>query len=423
MDKNLKQLARLQHMINSAGVGTWEWNLQTGELRLNEVWARLIGYTLAELHPISIQTWIDHVHPDDYHQVNAILERVFKREISEYKCDIRMRHKQGHWLWMRDTGQVFSHTADGKPEWVIGMHVDITDSKLIEQKVNEQQVTLERAQQIGRLGYWTSTLEVDELFWSSKIYKTIGLNEKQTQPCIDLFRSLVHPDDRELFETHMKALINGEGFDFEHRLIRADGTVIWVHQRAEKTALNGRDLYIGTMLNVTPTKQIEMQLTELSQTDELTRIYNRRYLLHRLRQALNNPDEQPAVLALLDIDYFKNINDTYGHDAGDSALVQFSQFLHDNIRTSDVVARTGGEEFVVLMLNTDIDRALSVLQNLMAGIRRLPITLDARTINITSTMGITEIQPTDKDTNKILVRADQALYRGKNNGRNQIVMN
>lgn len=256
MDKALEQLARLQDMIASANAGTWEWNVQTGELRLNDVWASLIGYTLAELEPISYKTWVDHVHPDDYSKSNSVFTQLFNHKTSEYKCDIRMRHKQGHWLWMRDTGRVYSRTADGKPEWVIGMHVDITDTKLNQQKIIEQQVTLERAQDIGRLGYWTATPTVEELYWSSKIYKILGLDESKTTPSVEGFRHIVHPEDLAEFDQQMIRLVKGKEFDFEHRIIRPDGTIIWLHERALTTELNGREMFVGTMQNDTDTNEV-----------------------------------------------------------------------------------------------------------------------------------------------------------------------
>lgn len=422
MDNAQEQLARLKDMIASAQAGTWEWNVQTGELRVNEVWANLIGYSLAELEPINIRTFVKFAHPEDVQRTNALFDQVFANQDETYRNDLRMRHKSGHWIWVRDTGRVYSRTADGQPEWVIGMHVDISDTKQIEQQVLAQQVTLERAQEIGQLGYWTATPKVEELFWSAKIYKILGLDELTTSPSVEGFRELVYPDDQPKFDREMARLVKEKSFDFEHRIIRADGTIVWVHERATVSELNGREMFIGTMQNISATKQIEMRLTELSQTDELTKIYNRRYLMQRLREVVSVANREHSVLALLDIDFFKPINDTHGHDAGDDVLIRFAQYLRDNIRTSDVVARTGGEEFVILMFETDVNQALPLLNDLMQGIRQLPIHVNGQQLSITTTMGVTEILPADNDINEILIRADRALYQGKNDGRDRIVV-
>lgn len=426
MDKSIEKLARLEDIILSAGAATWEWNVQTGELILNETWAKLLGYTLTELEPISIATFQAFTHPDDFKRTNALFERVFANLDEVYQCDLRMRHKHGHWIWVRDTGRVYSRTAEGEPEWVIGMHVDISANKRIEEQVIEQQITLERAQFVGRLGYWTATPNVDELFWSPKIYIILGLDETTDRPSVELFRSLVHPDDLDLFDEKMIALVKGEEFDFEHRIIRPDDDIVWVHERATQTELSGRTMLIGTMQNITDRKTIENRLVELSQTDELTRIYNRRYLLACLREAIekysaDKHGPNSAVLALLDLDNFKAINDQFGHEAGDLVLQKLSSFLSEFVRSSDVVARTGGEEFVILMHDTRLNLALPPLKSMLDGIRQLEFQFSNAPLSISATIGVTEIQPEDNDTSDVLVRADRALYHGKNNGRDQIV--
>ncbi|MCH8501729.1 MAG: diguanylate cyclase [Aliidiomarina sp.] len=425
-DTSLEKLARLEDILHSAGAATWEWNVQTGELILNEMWAQLLGYTLAELEPISIATFQRYSHQDDFAKTTALFERVFANIDNIYHCDLRMRHKNGHWIWVRDTGRVYSRTPTGEPEWVIGMHVDISANKHIEEQVIAQQVTLERAQEIGRLGYWTATPTVEELFWSPKIYRILGLDDQQQQPSVEIFRSLVHPEDLEFFDQQMVSLVNGDEFDFEHRVIRPDGGIVWVHERATQSELNGRIMLVGTMQNITDRKTIETRLTELSQTDELTRIYNRRYLLERLREVISTPPtskkaENPGVLALLDLDHFKAINDTYGHDAGDEVLKALASFLKESVRPSDVVARTGGEEFVVLMFDTTVNQALPTLNHILAGVRQLKFRFDDEPLSISTTIGVTEVAVDDIDTSDVLIRADRALYHGKNNGRDQIV--
>lgn len=376
MDKSIEKLARLEDIILSAGAATWEWNVQTGELILNETWAKLLGYTLTELEPISIATFQAFTHPDDFKKTNAHFERVFANLDEVYQCDLRMRHKDGQF--------------------------------------------------VGRLGYWTATPNVDELFWSPKIYIILGLDETTDRPSVELFRSLVHPDDLDLFDEKMIALVKGEEFDFEHRIIRPDDDIVWVHERATQTELSGHTMLIGTMQNITDRKTIENRLVELSQTDELTRIYNRRYLLASLREAIekygtHTNDSDSAVLALLDLDNFKAINDQYGHEAGDHVLQKLSKFLTEFVRSSDVVARTGGEEFVILMHNTNLHHALPLLENMLDGIRQLEFQFANQPLSISATIGVTEIQPEDNDTSDVLVRADRALYHGKNYGRDQIV--
>jgi PAS domain S-box-containing protein len=126
---------RLESIIEGTHIGTWEWNVQTGETVFNEVWAQIIGHTLNELAPISIKTWETFSHPDDLEQSAELLERHFAGELPYYDYECRMKHKDGHWVWVRDRGRLITRTDDGKPLMMFGTHTDITARKQAEEKI------------------------------------------------------------------------------------------------------------------------------------------------------------------------------------------------------------------------------------------------------------------------------------------------
>lgn len=132
---------RLEEIIWGTNVATWEWNVQTGATRFNERWAEIVGYTLEELSPVSIETWERLAHPEDLKTSEARLEEVFKREVDHYSCEARMRHKNGKWVWVLDRGKVVEWTDGGKPLRMSGTHADITKRK-------EAEI---RSQYLGRL--------------------------------------------------------------------------------------------------------------------------------------------------------------------------------------------------------------------------------------------------------------------------------
>lgn len=123
------QHQRLRYIVDGTGVGTWEWHVQQGELVCNERWAEMIGYTLAELAPLSIHTWNRLVHPDDLKRSEAQLVRHFAREVPYYEQEVRMRHKAGHWVWILDRGGVSTWSASGHPRLMSGTHQDISERK------------------------------------------------------------------------------------------------------------------------------------------------------------------------------------------------------------------------------------------------------------------------------------------------------
>lgn len=120
---------RLASILDGADVGTWEWNVQTGEVVINERWAGIVGYTVEELVPISLATWERLVHPDDFRRSQHLLQLHLAGQSPRYDCEVRMRHKQGRWVWVLDRGRITSRGADGQPLWLRGVHTEITEQK------------------------------------------------------------------------------------------------------------------------------------------------------------------------------------------------------------------------------------------------------------------------------------------------------
>jgi PAS domain S-box-containing protein len=130
---------RLEHILRGTNVGTWEWNVQTGETVFDERWAEIIGYTLEELSPVSIDTWLQHTHPEDLRESNRRLQRCFSGEHAFYECEVRMKHKDGHWVWVLDRGAVATWTEDGKPLRMYGTHQDMTERRHTEEALQKMQ--------------------------------------------------------------------------------------------------------------------------------------------------------------------------------------------------------------------------------------------------------------------------------------------
>ncbi|MBF0227338.1 MAG: response regulator, partial [Desulfobacterales bacterium] len=140
IEQNLEiQKTRLNYIIEGTNVGTWEWNIQTGETIFNEHWAEIIGYKLDEISPVNIETWMKFAHPDDLKISGELLDKHFKGELNYYEFESRMKHKNGDWIWVLDRGKVASWTEDHKPLWMYGTHQDITDRKRADKDLKEAQ--------------------------------------------------------------------------------------------------------------------------------------------------------------------------------------------------------------------------------------------------------------------------------------------
>ena len=130
-----RERQRLEFVIDGSRLGVWEWNIQTHELVLNETWAELIGYSLDELLPYTYATWERLLHPEDIERARDALFSCVDGKTSHYNCEIRMRHKEGHWVWILDRGRVFTRDAAGNPLSMFGTHTDITTIKQAEEEV------------------------------------------------------------------------------------------------------------------------------------------------------------------------------------------------------------------------------------------------------------------------------------------------
>ncbi|WP_201066804.1 MULTISPECIES: PAS domain-containing protein [Thiorhodovibrio] len=136
---------RLANILEGTRAGTWEWNIQSGQVRINERWAEIIGYRLEELAPVDFNTWLRHVHPDDWRQAKTLLERHLERTLDYYECEARMRHRDGHWVWVLVRGKLVCRDANNQPLWIAGTHIDITPLKDVEQALIQAKEQAEQA--------------------------------------------------------------------------------------------------------------------------------------------------------------------------------------------------------------------------------------------------------------------------------------
>jgi diguanylate cyclase (GGDEF)-like protein/PAS domain S-box-containing protein len=182
---------------------------------------------------------------------------------------------------------------------------------------------------------------------------------------------------------------------------------------------------IWLAINITERKEMEGQLKELSEKDAHTNAYNRKYFMQIFEQEFSIAKRYKTKLSILliDIDHFKEINDTYGHDAGDVVLKRFVIFCEDNFRKSDLFARYSGEEFVVMLPSTPSLGAAIIAERIRANIEEMSVTYEKQTIRFTVSIGISLILDSDTNSNALLSRADTALYSAKKKGRNRIEIN
>lgn len=251
----------LKLTTTSSNVGLWEWNPKTGETVFDEVWAKLVGYTLDELQPINIETWNSLVHPDDLHKFEKEIERYFSGETPIYECEVRMKHKKGDWVWILDRGRTVEWDEKGNPIRVVGTHVDITHQKNIEKRINAERQRFEIASNLTSDVIWEWKPDKKQLWWSDGIESVLGYTQKEYKNNPDFWKDHIAEHDRDRIVHSMKKAEKSsvtqwsEKYDF----IAADGSLKKINDTA--IILRNDDgsvqRIIGAMVD--RTKEIEYQ--------------------------------------------------------------------------------------------------------------------------------------------------------------------
>ena len=217
---------------------------------------------------------------------------------------------------------------------------------------------------------------------------------------------------------------NGGCKQFETQLIRKEGHCIWVEVSAQATRgetgiVSHND---GLLLDITEKKKSQEKLTRLAHRDGLTGIYNRRRFTEKLQQEVHRArgSQLPLSLIMIDVDYFKSVNDRFGHGVGDEALKRITAACQKALREDDIFGRLGGEEFAVILADVDQCRALQIAERLRENVEKDVLCLDDDVIRTTVSVGLCTLNGSIADSLGLLKSADAALYRAKQGGRNRV---
>lgn len=264
-------------------------------------------------------------------------------------------------------------------------------------------------------------------YMSRGIDRLAGVTAEAVMADADVLFSQTHPDDVSMLAAATRRSMEElSEFDLEIRRVVSDGEIHWFHARSAPRRLSdGSTVWDGVMIDVTERKRTEQELEranarlkELATTDGLTGVKNRAALDDKLAEEFDRAVRHGHSLSvvLLDVDFFKPFNDTFGHPAGDAILKQVARILADTVRGTDVVARYGGEEFVALLPDTDYAGAMVLAERLRRAVaggawEQRPITIS---------VGVSTLTPTTPDAAALVQEADQAMYRSKQAGRNRV---
>jgi diguanylate cyclase (GGDEF)-like protein len=306
---------------------------------------------------------------------------------------------------------------DGAIVGVLGFAFDPSDQAREILALRRSTETLALAQAAAHLAHWVRDGATGETTWSDELYVLFGLRPGSVEPSWSLFASYVHPDDLLALEAAIEVAREAHRpFLIDTRIIAEDKSLHWVQHRGTHVYGGEQPVRsIGTLLDITVRKRAEDELAHKAYYDELTGLPNRKLVADRLRLALvqsRHSGERLAVLSL-DLDRFKSINGTLGNETGDRFLRVVAARLKEAVRDSDIVARVGGDEFVLVLFEIpSLAEPARVAERIVATFSK-PVAIDERELYSSASVGIA-IYPDDADTAQELIRvADTARSRAK----------
>ncbi len=416
----------LRQAQDIARLGNWKL-----ELASNRIWWSPECFKIFGLDPQSgapsMDTIIKSFHPDETEMILAKLKASEQTGVP-YAIDHRIVLPDGQVRHVQARGDVQLNRS-GKPEFLHGTVLDITDRKQIELALKTSE-EMNRAMAEASLDALITLDRYDNiLFWSPAAEQMFGwtheeaIGHKLHQLIVpERFRERAYKGLEKFYQTGDGPFI---GQSQEVIAMRKDGVEFPADLSVAPFKL-GDDFYAqGSIRDATKRKENEKWLTHLANTDELTGLKNRRYFFERSEQEIKRSDRynMPMSLIIMDIDRFKSINDTYGHEAGDLVLKKLAEILKGVLREQDLASRHGGEEFTILLPHTEKLTASNVAERLRKQIEENRLELaDGRIIQFTASFGIAQLSEQLSSLDQILSAADEALYQAKDSGRNKVVV-
>ncbi len=421
---------RLSAVIEGTTVGIWDWDFATDLRTVDERWARMIGYRCEDLMPLTPEKWRTLIHPDDLPGMQEAIAESLSARDAIFDHEFRLRHLDGHWVWVLAHGKVMEWSPTGGALRMAGIHLDVSADKAVEQSLQESEIKFRSLFELSPVG--------------------IALNDRQTGRFLQVNDAMVAPtgysrqellqmtvwdlssDDAAADDAGRSApppLANRYG-PYEKQYRRKDGSsypvlLSGVHMHDA----SGRAVTWAIVQDISRRKAMEMELADAARRDKLTGLVNRALFMERLQGAVERVRHRLQThfaVFFLDFDRFKLINDTLGHEAGDEMLRQIAARLRSALRASDlighdatgnVVARFGGDEFLVLINDLkSASEAQIVAQRILDALAPAYFIFGTE-LRSTASIGIVTSDQVHTSAENILRNADVAMYEAKRAGR------
>jgi diguanylate cyclase (GGDEF)-like protein/PAS domain S-box-containing protein len=391
----------------------------------NQTALTMLHYTEAEL---TGRSYLKLIRKSHRREAERFYLRQFVRRQKTTYYEFPVLDAHGHERWI---GQNVQLVFDDSKK-VLGFQAiarEITERKRAEFELQKSRNLVERiAATTPGILYVYDLDSRRNIFNNREIITVLGYAPEQMQKFDDVTKQIVHPEDQQMIQAHYQSLRHAQDHEIrrlEYRARHADGHWVWLSGR-ETAFERGVDglvkQVVGISQDVTARKAAQEKLAYQANYDSLTGLLNRQHFGTRLHSVLRRAgiEHSEVSVCLFDVDYFKEVNDRYGHAAGDEVLEEVGNVVRGELRANDLAGRLGGDEFCVALPDTGVDEAMHVAERIRERLSTLAFGMDSGSaFSVTATFGVAESQP-DISVKDLLEAADRALYRAKSAGRNRI---
>ncbi|WP_405119459.1 putative bifunctional diguanylate cyclase/phosphodiesterase [Pseudomonas leptonychotis] len=412
-----KSRARLTLAIEASELGLWDWDLQSDEVhhsRLKEIFGLEpdeVKVMLRDLKP--------RLHPDDLSVLRRALVEHMKGRSEDYQVEYRIKHANGHWVWIEDRGRAVERDAEGRVMRMLGTRRDISARKVQEQQQQLAATVFEAASEgIVILDPDYRLLSVNQAFSDVTGYRQ---DEVVGKSVISLINS---GDSRRQYQMIRLELELEHSGSWRGELIetRKNGELYpqWLQLNVVRDSRDNVSHIVGFFADLSSRREAEERLRYLSHYDELTGLANRSLFKERLHEASQRARQSGRSIALLhvDLDRFKLLNDSLGHEVADQLLRQVSRRLTQTVPEADTLARLSGDEFAILIDSYGSLSSLARLASRLLSKLRMPMTLGGHELVVSASVGISLLPDNAREISALVSQANMAMQHAKHLGGN-----
>ena len=400
---------RLALALESAQEGLWDWDMQSGQVYYSRQYCDMLGYTLEEFGATN-DSWLSRLHPDDRERAGRRLKALLTEHSPHDESSFRLRHRDGGYRWLHYRGQMLLD-ANGQPSRFIGTASDITRRRADEDSLRQAAAVFDSTLE----GVLVTDPQQRIVHLNPAFTRITGYTAEEALGKLpSLLKSGRH--DAEFYQRLWHALDSRGTWSGEVWNRRKDGEVfpMWQCIRCIHDETGTLTHYVAVFSDVSAIKHSQHELDYLAHYDALTSLPNRLLFGERIEQAIQRG--RGAVL-LLDLDHFKIVNESLGHNTGDQLLKLIGERLSEALGPSVTLARLGGDEFGLLSSEcTEADQASQLALELLDSLAQ-PFAIGGETLFIGASIGISLFPDNGDSLEQLLRNADSALFRAKSSGR------